>query len=171
MDAESRGGGGGGRPLRTASLPSIVRSFELGEELPLGERDRRLAASPPACQAGRLTGGGGRARLARRRRRRRRRRQADLAAGSPARGSDGRTDGGRCTIYGCGLGEGERARRDREGKLIPVMRTQDECLPTYLPIGLPCRRREVIFAREGEVVKDFGFIARRGTVYVPMRSD
>ena len=137
----------------------------------MGERDRRLAASPPACQAGRLTGGGGRARLARRRRRRRRR-QADLAAGSPARGSDGRTDGRRTMHYlRLRIRRGGTGEKGQRGELIPVMRTQNECLPTYLRIGLPRRRREVIFAREGEVVKGFGFIARRGTVYVPVRSE
>ena len=164
MDAESRGGGGGGRPLRTASLPSFVRSNYSERNFPWASAigDWKAASPPPACQAGRLGeegerdshaggGGGGGAR------------QTWLPA--PPRGDP--TDGGRCTIYGCGLGErGGTGEKGQRGELIPVMRTQDECLPTY-----PRRRREVIFAREGEVVKGFGFIARRGTVYVPMRSD
>ena len=130
----------------------------------MGERDRRLAACLPA----RLADWG--------RRESETRTPAAAAQGrlgcSLPRAGIRRTDGGRTMHYlRLRIRRGGTGEKGQRGELIPVMRTQNECLPTYLRIGLPRRRREVIFAREGEVVKGFGFIARRGTVYVPVRSE
>ena len=57
MRARARGGRGEqrrrrGRKAFKNRLPPFVRSFELGEELPLGERDRRLEGCVPACLPG-----------------------------------------------------------------------------------------------------------------------
>ena len=139
---------GGRRPLRTVSLPS----FELGEELPLGERDRRLAACLPA-------------RLADWGRRESETRTPAAAAATEAQGRLGcrlpragirRTDGRRTMHYlRLRIRRGGTGEKGQRGGAHPRDENSGR-MPTYLPIGLPRRRREVIFAREGEVVKGFG---------------